>query len=306
MFCWQKNTVSLWINRFLASGSLETNYKNCHRPRTTTADIDHEITNYVRLNPFTTVTSLSNEFDISYATIRRRLNENGLFHYIPAYQSTLTQDQKDRRVEFCELHYGIDWDLVIFSDEKTFKSCNDRAKSLWRPKNQRYNPLYIQETSFSGRITCGVWGYITKGGVGELCEISAHMNSEEYTTILEEVFLPTLNITYGDSAHELTFQQDNARMHTSYHTQAWFTSHPEIIRLQWPVKSPDLNLIENVWAKMVWNWPDGGFANRAAIFLEAKRRWNELRGTEYITHLYESMPKRLNEVINMNGNWCSY
>lgn len=296
----------LWVNRYLATGSLDAFYKNCHRPRITDAHLDHEITEFVRENPFTTVSSLSNDFGISYSTIRRRLNENGLFHYIPAFQSTLTQEQRDRRVEFAEENYGIDWDLVIFSDEKTFKSCNDRAKSLWRPKNQRYNPLYIQETSTSGRITCGVWGYITKGGVGELCEISAHMNSQEYTRILDEVLLPTLNVSYGDSVGELTFQQDNARMHTSYHTRAWFENHPEVVLLQWPVKSPDLNLIENVWAKMVWNWPDGGFRNRREIFLEAENRWNELRGTEYISHLYQSIRKRLDEVINLNGNWCSY
>lgn len=271
----------------------------------TTADVDDQIINAVRQNPFTMLSGISDEFDISLFTIRRRLNEN-LYHYIPAYQTKLTQEQRDLRVEFCEENYGIDWDWVIFSDEKTFKSCNDRAKSFWRPKNERYNPLYIQETTFSGRITCGVWGYITKGGVGELCEISRGMNSAEYTSILDDFLLPSIDITYGDSAAEFTFQQDNARMHTSYHTRAWFQAHPEVRCMEWPVKSPDLNLIENVWAKMVWQWSDGGFANRHDIFLEAEDRWNSLRGTDYIDNLYNSMTKRMNEVINNGGNWCSY
>lgn len=302
----QKSTVQRWINRYVSSGSVETFYKNCHRPRITTDAIDHEITEYVHENPFTTSSSLANDFGISPWTIRRRLKEDGLFHFIPATQTKLSQEQKDRRVEFCEENYGINWDFVIFSDEKTFKSCNDRAKSLWRPKNQRYNPLYIQETTYSGRITCGVWGFITRGGVGELSKISAHMNSQEYTAILDEVFLPSINSMYGDSATEFQFQQDNARMHTSYHTRAWFESHPEVICLEWPVKSPDLNLIENVWAKMVWGWPDGGFSNRDEIFYEAEERWNSLRGTEYMANLYESIPKRLDEVINNGGNWCRY
>lgn len=236
----------------------------------------------------------------------RRLNESGLFHFIPARQTKLTDEQKERRVEFCEENYGIDWDFVIFSDEKTFKSCNDRAETLYRPKKQRYNPIYVQETTYSGRITCGVWGFVTRGGVGELTEITAHMNSVEYTSILEDVFLPSINATYGDSAEEFTFQQDNAAMHTSYHTRAWFAAHPEVTCLDWPVKSPDLNVIENVWAKLVWNWPNGGFANRHEIYLEAEERWNELRGSEYISKLYDSMPKRLNEVINNGGNWCRY
>lgn len=104
----------------------------------------------------------------------------------------------------------------------------------------------------------------------------------------------------------LTFLQDYARIHTSYHTRKWFAAHPEVIQMEWPVKSPDLYPIENVWAQTVYNWPDGGFANRAAIFSEAKNRWNALRGTEYVTHLYQSMTNRLFEVINLNGNWCSY
>lgn len=302
----QKTTVQRWVNRYQHFGNVETFYKNCHRPRITTADIDDDIIRYVRQNPFTTSSSIAHDFDISPPTIRRRLKENGLFHFIPAYQTKLTREQKDRRVEFCEENYGINWDFVVFSDEKTFKSCNDRAQSLWRPKKERYNPLYVQDKSFSGRITCGVWGFITRGGVGELSQTTAHMNSEEYTTILEEVFLPSINRMYGASASEFTFQQDNAPMHTSYFTRQWFANHPEIIRMEWPVKSPDLNPIENVWAKMVWNWPDGGFANRNEIYAEAEERWNSIRGTEYITHLYDSMPKRLNEVINNGGNFCRY
>lgn len=131
------------------------------------------------------------------------------------------------------------------------------------------------------------------------------MNSEEYTSILEEILLPSLDVWYGDSVGELSFQQDNAAIHTSYHTRTWFANHPEVMLLQWPVKSPDLNVIENVWAKMVWDWPNGGFRNRNEIY-EAENRWNEIRGSEYVTHLYDSMGKRLDEVINSGGNWCSY
>lgn len=132
------------------------------------------------------------------------------------------------------------------------------------------------------------------------------MNSQEYVSILDDYYLPSISAMYGQSADEFTFQQDNAPMHTSYQTRAWFQSHPQVICMELPVKSPDLNLIENVWAKLVWNWPDGGFANRNAIFAEAEERRNLIRGTEYMENLYVSMPKRLNEVKNNGGNWCKY
>lgn len=296
----------MWVNRFRNLASLETNYKYCHRPRKTDADVDFQILDRVHETPFIAVSSLTADYGISNSTIRRRLHENGLYHYIPAYQTDLTPEQKERRIIFAEENYGLDWDFVVFSDEKTFKSCNDRAESLWRPKNQRYHPKHIQEKKYSGRLTCGVWGYITRGGVGELSETTPHVNSEEYTSMLEEVYIPSMRITYNESMEEFTYQQDNARFHTSAFTRNWFAAHPEIIQMEWPVKSPDLNPIENVWAKMVWEWPNGGFVNRDDIFMEAQARWELLRGSEYITHLYDSMQNRLNEVINNNGNWCAY
>lgn len=287
-------------------GTVDTNYKFCHRPRKTDAVVDIDLVERVREQPFITVSSLTLEYDISYSTIRRRLHENGLYHYTPAYQSELTPEQKEARIAFAEENYGIDWDWVVFSDEKTFKSFNDRALSLWRPKNQRYNPKYIQETHSTGRITCGVWGYITRGGVGEICQTTPHVASAEYTSILEDVYLPSMHTTYGQSVDQFTFQQDNASFHTSYFSREWFASHPEIYVMEWPAKSPDLNPIENVWSQMVWEWPSGGFRNRQEIFAEAEARWESFRGSDYIDHLYDSITTRLNQVIQSGGNWCAY
>lgn len=56
---------------------------------------------------------------------------------------------------------------------------------------------------------------------GELIEVSSCMNSDDYI--------------------------DNT-IHTSQGTREWFARQPEIHILNWPAKSSDMNLIENVWA----------------------------------------------------------
>lgn len=294
------------MNRYANEGSLENRPKT-GRPRITTPEIDQAICANVQNEPFTTATDVARVFDLSAITVRRRLKENGLFHFIPAQQTKLTDRHRQLRVQFCEENMNLDWERVIFSDEKTFKSSVDAKKHLWRPKNERYNPRYVQSVQTSGKISCGVWGFITAGGVGQLCETSSKMNSLEYISILDEQLLPAGQIMYQEEFANMRFMQDNARFHTSYAAMAWFRSHPEIELLQWPARSPDLNPIENVWAKMVYKWELNMPISKHDILNEISRRWQLLIGdTDYISALYESMPRRLQEVIDYDGNWCSY
>lgn len=111
---------------------------------------------------------------------------------------------------------------------------------------------------------------------------------------------------YSAEAANFLFQQDNAAMHTSSETKNWFAQHPEVCVLQWPPRSPDLSPIENMWAQLLQNWPNRTFSNRQMLLNEVSTRWDALRGTEYITNLYNSMPRRLQQVLDRNGNWCSF
>ena len=51
--------------------------------------------------------------------------------------------------------------------------------------------------------------------------------------------------------------QDNSPIHRSRVVDDWFRNHPEVVRLEFPAKSPDFNIIENVWGKMARSWTAG-------------------------------------------------
>ncbi|EFN83312.1 Transposable element Tc3 transposase, partial [Harpegnathos saltator] len=90
---------------------------------------------------------------------------------------------------------------------------------------------------------------------GELVAIPTRMNSAEYIRVLEDSFLPSVRAIYpAEEVPVIRLVQDNSGVHNSHETQTWFRYHPEIQLIPWPARSPDLNLIENVWAQMVQRW----------------------------------------------------
>lgn len=103
---------------------------------------------------------------------------------------------------------GRDWDNVIFSDEKTFQTDRHQRLHLYRPNNCRYDERYIHETQRSGRISTGVWAWISKDGPGEIAWIPGRFNSAGYIEVLEDVLLPTVEICYG-GFEEMIFMQVN-------------------------------------------------------------------------------------------------
>lgn len=69
------------------------------------------------------------------------------------------------------------------------------------------------------------------------------MNSEKYTDMLDDVLIDYLE---EKADINFIFQQDNASIHVSHQSKEFFSSR-SIPLLDWPAKSPDLNVIENAW-----------------------------------------------------------
>ncbi|UYV72860.1 hypothetical protein LAZ67_10001014 [Cordylochernes scorpioides] len=88
-----------------------------------------------------------------------------------------------------------------------------------------------------------VWGGIGYHSRTLLARIAGTLNSQRYISeVLEAVVLP-----YLQGLPTAIFQQDNARPHVARIVQRFFVNH-QIELLPWPVRSPDLSPIENMWS----------------------------------------------------------
>jgi hypothetical protein len=169
----------------------------------------------------------------------------------PARKIPLTNLNKEARISFCLEYYNFDWtnNIVIFVDEKSFRSDKDGRKILWRINNERYVECNTLPNRTSGRISLNFWGWMSSMGPGELVEVNGRMNGQQYVEILRDVMLPTVRTCYPEGIIYLC--QDNCRVHTCRVVEEWLATQEDIVRLPWPAKSPDLNPIENLWGLMV-------------------------------------------------------
>lgn len=95
--------------------------------------------------------------------------------------------------------------------------------------------------------------------------------------------------------------QDNAPIHKAQVVQIFFRDN-NINVFPWPAKSPDLNIIEHVWAKMskaIYR-PHYRAGTKEELKDHVMEHWEDI-DLEFIRTLYDSIPSRLQAVIDNEG-----
>lgn len=82
-------------------------------------------------------------------------------------------------------------------------------------------------------------------GVSPIFVTTGEQDSAKYCATLDKGLIPFVFNTFCD-VKSWIFQRDNAPIHTSRHTREYMSSK-YIRTLPWPARTPDLNIIENVW-----------------------------------------------------------
>ena len=199
-----------------------------------------------------------------------------------------------------------DWERVIFSDESKFNLFgSDGLQYCWRRKGQALDPCYTnkQVKHRGGKVM--VWGCITAHGVGWLCQVDGYMNSTKYMSILQEGYLRTLEDLHTNQWGSI-LQSNNDSKHTSKATWAWLKEN-HISTLDWPASSPDMNIIEILWAHLddrVEACPNKP-SNSTELWKVLQEEWKNI-SPKYVGKLYESLPRHVEEVCNTKGGSTKY
>ncbi len=100
--------------------------------------------------------------------------------------------------------------------------------------------------------------------------------------------------------------QDNATCHTSG-VVVRFLKASKIRTVVWPPKSPDLNLIENLWGIMKHRVQCRRPSTPVELEAFCKQEWRAItRNAAFMQKLYGSMRTRVQLVIDNAGGPCGY
>lgn len=135
-----------------------------------------------------------------------------------------------------------------------------------------------------------LWGCFAAGGTSAHYKIDGIMRKENYMDILKQPLKTSarkLNL-----GHKWVFQMDNDNKHNSKVVAKWLKDN-KVKVLEWLSQSPDLSLIENLWAELKKHvqarWP----INLTQLHQFCMEEWANITANSVIVRsLYKAKKKR--------------
>ena len=242
-------------------------------------------------------------------TLWNMLKRQGLMSAVRRKVTYLTPlDWRRRRVWAAGVKRWMaeQWKRVVFSDEAKFSMAGSEGRQYcWRRRGDAFQDRYTKKSWKSGEKSLMVWGCITEHGIGRLICIATTMRAPLYVQILQDGLLGTFH-DYHMSPDHYFFQHDHNPKHTAHLTRTWIHDR-HIHLLPWAPKSPDMNIIEHVWAYI-----DKRLEQRYPLPRSVDGLWEVIQEEWYkvpkslITTLYESMPRRVAMLKMVKGGNTGY
>jgi len=238
-------------------------------------------------------------------TLRRNLRQRGIKAYVQQRRPDLKPNHVQERYAFAKKHLhwtAKDWKRVMFSDESIVSRAGSFGRKYYYSncEHKRLLPHQVHPTPQAEGGKIMIWGCITFFGPGDLCQINGTLNSEFYLEVLHDYVRPSF-VWYGMHPAKSIFQQDNSRVHTAKAVRKWFDKQKFTV-LKWPPNSPDLNIIEYVWAYIKQKLARNPVAPKdiKQLWKRVERIWRRLP-RKYLEQLYESMPRRIEALFKSKG-----
>lgn len=235
----------------------------------------------------------------------------------------LTQATRAKRIAFAKACRKMNWQSVMFTDRKRFylRYPGSKVKPVrWVLDGEEADDVFQPTCPLCVNVYAGITPYgmtamhFVAGTSKQKTQYKTqqqkaarNITKSEYKDVLWKTLLPAGTKLFKRASWYL--QQDNDPSHgvTAQVLEQWNNSSAANVQLlpNWPPSSPDLNIIENVWAIVQQKVNSMGCKN----FEEFKHAVEETfvaMPQDVIDNLYSSLEKRIRLVLQNDGGYTKY
>ena len=307
-----RRSVGRIIKNFKVSENLESNRKGrCGRKTKAGPETMQMLVSESEVHPRSTSTELRNYVEslgvqVSSRTVRRYLLKSGRNARRPIKKQLLTEKMKQKRLAWAEIYKEWtkeDWRRVLFSDESNFQVQGQRSQYVRRSKNEEIREEHMNQFVKQPEKRM-FWGSFSYNGVGSLHPIKGTMNAGQYIQVINNKIQTDMENAFPNS--EGIFQHDLAPCHRAKKCTKLF-SEKNICVLDWPGNSTDLNPMENLWAIVKLEARKKDCTTMDKMTQAVIDIWfSDPKMKQHCATLVDSMPERVNQVIQKRGGHIKY
>lgn len=195
------------------------------------------------------------------------------------------------------------WNQVVFSDESGFSNYRSCARKVWKRRGIEA-PVRTSSFNATRHIRINVWGAIQFNGFVALRIVSNNFDSEEYL----QTILAVLPNFFNQNPYHI-WMHDNASIHKTAEIREFFAEQ-NIQKICWPARSPDLNLIENIWGLITRKLDR--LVDKKGEATSENELWRRVRYCAskipkiVFKNLYKNIQTRLKIVYTKDGHYTKY
>lgn len=188
---------------------------------------------------------------------------------------------------------------VQFMDEKTVQTYLSGKVFVKRRKGERFEPrkMHISEKQNTDN-KANLFGVVSYNGPNTIYSVSTILTGKEVTQLMRKEVIKNI----GNS----TVLLDNASIHSN--CMKYLVNAGKTV-IDFPPKSNDMNVIENVWGRFKTNLNrkllNFTVSTNEQLLNLIEESWKEVPA-DFIRKCILSMPRRLEEVIKMQGKQTRY
>jgi len=173
--------------------------------------------------------------------------KNGILLELKSF--TLTEDDSDQTIEFCDemmRRYDNDnifFDHIIFPDEASFQLNGMVNRQFW--SNENHHWISDLRTQYPQKLN--VWAGFCERGIIRSFFIDENLNAATYLDLLQNEVILTIENMFNGNTQNIFFQQDGAEPYFAVIVRQFLDNTFPIRwigrcgQIKWPPRSPDLS-----------------------------------------------------------------